>query len=199
MDQKTFEKVLLRHRNHLQGIKGPRHCELADLQFLRLEGLNMDGANLQQALFMGASFFGVSMERADLRDADFDGCNLGDTNLQYALLQGADFAGAGLREANLKFAFYDARTVFPIGFDPITAGMILVDEEEKAAPSPNKQDDAAAALPKTLQEEFSELLANHGFDLTYFGRVPGKNEESVAHFARVVPTRVEGNPLTRAG
>lgn len=98
----------------------------------------MDGANLQQALFMGASFFGVSMERADLRDADFDGCNLGDTNLQYALLQGADFAGAGLREANLKFAFYDARTVFPIGFDPITAGMILVDEEEKAAPSPNK-------------------------------------------------------------
>lgn len=126
MDQKTFEKVLLRHRNYLDGTKDPRQCELADFQFLRLEDLYMNGCDLREALFMGASFFGVSMERADLRDAEFERCNLGDTNLQYALLQGADFTGASLREANLKFAFYDGKTVFPRSFDPVAAGMIFV-------------------------------------------------------------------------
>ncbi len=128
IDQKTFKKIVKSHFCWLcHGNYSPK-AEQADFQFLRLEDLYMNGCDLRQALFMGASFFGVSMERADLRDAEFEGCNLGDTNLQYALLQGADFTGAVLRKANFnfKFAFYDARTVFPIGFDPVAAGMILV-------------------------------------------------------------------------
>lgn len=43
---------------------------------------------------------------------------------------------------------------------------------------------AAALPPKTLHDELSEVLTKHGFDLTFVGRIPGKNGESVAHFCK---------------
>ena len=54
------------------------------------------------------------------------GADLRTALLSGASLQGADLDGADLTDANLSKAEYDQNTVWPAGFDPVAAGVIMV-------------------------------------------------------------------------
>ena len=54
---------------------------------------------------------------ADLREADLERANLRETNLSRAILTGADLTGAQA----------DEDTQWPMGFDPVAAGVIFED------------------------------------------------------------------------
>ena len=86
-----------------------------------LHDVDLSGANLRDAEIHGAEFIGARLIGADLRGCRgdktppdrptrFDGANLSDARLGGARLTGAQ---------------YDSRTVFPRGFDPTTAGMVM--------------------------------------------------------------------------
>jgi uncharacterized protein YjbI with pentapeptide repeats len=83
----------------------------ADLSGCNFEGTDLRGANLRDALLIGAN-----LTRA----------NLGVDNLCGGTsLQGANLTSAVLDGANLSGAKFDARTIFPDGFDPRAAGMVV--------------------------------------------------------------------------
>lgn len=127
----------------------------ADLCMTFFGRANVDGSNLSFADFRGASFAGASirncnMHSVDLRysylvDADMSGSYLQGTRLNYANLQGAnlekcyihgvDFRGASLEKAKLTGAKADTETVWPGGFRPKSAGVIIqadeFDDEDK--------------------------------------------------------------------
>jgi uncharacterized protein YjbI with pentapeptide repeats len=52
---------------------------------------------------------------------------LNGANLSRANLSKADLLGANLTGADLRGARYDKDTIFPKGFDPEAAGMVLVE------------------------------------------------------------------------
>ena len=62
-----------------------------------------------------------------LRKADLQGVDLRGINLAGVILHQANLSGANLSGANLTGAKYNKHTVFPEGFDPDTAGMVLVE------------------------------------------------------------------------
>jgi uncharacterized protein YjbI with pentapeptide repeats len=63
------------------------------------------------------------------RKANLTAANLGLDSLGGATsLQGASLTNAILNRAKLSGAVFDKRTVFPEGFDPIAAGMVLKGE-----------------------------------------------------------------------
>lgn len=77
------------------------------------------GPNLAPgAILAGANLVFSNLSRANLVGADLAGANLAGSNLA-----GADLSGANLTGTSLFQAWYDATTVFPVGFDPIGAGM----------------------------------------------------------------------------
>ncbi|MEB3163850.1 MAG: pentapeptide repeat-containing protein [Prochlorothrix sp.] len=87
------------------------------------------GADLREAKLKDADLTG-----ADLRDANLEGADLRNVVFTAALLQGANFAGTDLRSAylnatlsqvNFSNALYSYLTIFPAGFDPEAAGMVL--------------------------------------------------------------------------
>jgi uncharacterized protein YjbI with pentapeptide repeats len=83
----------------------------ADLSGCNFEGADLRGANLRDALLVGAN-----LSRA----------NLGQDNLGGGTsLQGANLTNAVLDGARVSGARFDARTVFPDGFDPRAAGMVM--------------------------------------------------------------------------
>lgn len=105
------------------------------------------GADLREAKLKDADLTG-----ADLRDANFQGADLRNVVFTAALLQGADLSGTDLRSAYLNAtldrvtftnALYSYLTIFPKGFDPVAAGMIL----EEAL------DGDVEPLPRNLDEE----------------------------------------------
>ena len=70
---------------------------------------------------------------ADLTGADLTFASLNSADLTGAHLNGADLRSADLRFINLLTgAFYNSLTKFPVGFDPIAAGLRLI-----ATPSPS--------------------------------------------------------------
>jgi uncharacterized protein YjbI with pentapeptide repeats len=86
----------------------------------------MAGADLSGCNFEGAELRGANLINASLIGANLTGANLGLDNLGGATsLQGANLTNAVLDRANLSGALFDERTVFPAGFDPIAAGMVL--------------------------------------------------------------------------
>lgn len=103
----------------------------------------------------------------NLRGKNFSEANLTEGNFSEANLCGADFCGAKLygarfNKADLTKALYNNRTTFPVGFDPVSAGMFFVGGKEKqeaveVVASPN--------APTTLREELSAVFAKHGFEL----------------------------------
>ena len=72
---------------------------------------------------------------ADLKEADLDKADLDKANLQGANLKGANLGGAFLNPppsysevppaANLTEAKADDYTTWPVGFDPVAAGVIF--------------------------------------------------------------------------
>ena len=92
----------------------------ADLRGAYLGGANLGGADLRGADLGGADLWGADLGGANLRDADLRGANLWG-----ATLWGANLGGANLRGADLGDASANRLTVWPDGFDPIAAGVIV--------------------------------------------------------------------------
>ena len=107
----------------------------ADLRGADLWGANLGDADLWGANLCGANLWGANLWDANLRGANLGvanlwGANLRDANLWGANLRDADLGGANLRDANLGGAnLWGAKanspTVWPDGFDPKAAGVIL--------------------------------------------------------------------------
>jgi uncharacterized protein YjbI with pentapeptide repeats len=86
----------------------------------------MAGANLSGCNFEGADLRGANLSDASLIGANFTAANLGLDNLGGATsLRGADLTNAILDRAKLSGAAFDRRTIFPLGFGPAAAGMVL--------------------------------------------------------------------------
>jgi uncharacterized protein YjbI with pentapeptide repeats len=64
---------------------------------------------------MGVNLDGANLTRANLLHAD----------LATASLRGATFEGSSLNETNLRGAFADESTIWPQGFDPAEANVII--------------------------------------------------------------------------
>ena len=79
---------------------------------------------------------GANLHRADLSRADLSRANLSGAYLSGAYLSGANLSGANLSGANLSGAYLsgaylsrasaDNRTRWPDGFDPTTAGVVVI-------------------------------------------------------------------------
>ena len=59
--------------------------------------------------------------------ANLEGANLEEANLEEAVLADANLSGANLGGANFRMAKATEDTVWPEGFDPQAAGVILED------------------------------------------------------------------------
>jgi uncharacterized protein YjbI with pentapeptide repeats len=104
----------------------------ADLRASDLAEAWLDHADLsdKSATFEGARGAPVNMSNANLAKAYLENANmhkakLTDANLAGANLNGANLDGADLSGATLAGARYNAGTIFPIGFDPVEAGVEL--------------------------------------------------------------------------
>ena len=84
--------------------------EESDLSGLFLQNKDLSEANLVKANLSGADLRGSDLRGADLRMANLRGANLNETELNGAILNGA---------------IVDQNTIYPVGFDPIDAGVIL--------------------------------------------------------------------------
>jgi uncharacterized protein YjbI with pentapeptide repeats len=103
-----------------------------------LRGKSFKNASLCWATMAGADLSGCNFEGADLRGANLDGASLVAANLRGANLGrdnlggsthllGTDLTDASLEGAILSGARFNSHTVFPAGFDPNAAGMLMVD------------------------------------------------------------------------
>ena len=68
----------------------------------------------------GASLAGADLSWANLSWANLEGADLDGADLSVANLEGADLNGADLTEAKA-----DDYTTWPVGFDPVAAGVIF--------------------------------------------------------------------------
>lgn len=109
-----------------------RECYLneANLIGTKFKGANLEGAYLIKAYVTRANF-----QEACLKGAFFTGAYLTKVNLNKADLTGAYLTGADVKGAYLKGAFYNEKTCFEPGFNPISAGM----EKKSALNTPRKQ------------------------------------------------------------
>ena len=82
-------------------------------------------ALIRAGLFRDANLRGANLRDADLGGADLWGADLRGANLRYANLWGANLGAANLRAAGLWDASANRLTVWPDGFDPIAAGVIV--------------------------------------------------------------------------
>ena len=89
--------------------KSPRRP--TSLKRARLTRANLSGADLRR----------VDLHSADLTDATLVGANLRGVGLHLASLYGADLTGADLTGAVLSGATYNAKTRWPVGFEPPVA------------------------------------------------------------------------------
>jgi hypothetical protein len=102
---------------------------------------NLTNAVLVRAIFTNAVLVRAIFEHANLSDAILKNAHLGRANLTSANLTRAYLAGANLAYADLKNAdlanvtlagaTYDARTRWPVGFDPDAAGAVFVPDSEQ--------------------------------------------------------------------
>lgn len=145
-------ELLLYHGTLISAWLSDLDLRRADLRGLTMEGAHYDGSDLTDADLSGADLYWAScfeatltraiMRGADLRGADLscavlkdavlDGANLGRDNLGGSTwVAGADFTGVNLHNTDVRGAVYDEHTVFPSGFDPIKAGMIVSHDHER--------------------------------------------------------------------
>jgi uncharacterized protein YjbI with pentapeptide repeats len=98
----------------------------ADLYWTYLFRANCEGSN-----FRTSRLSGVVLDGANLRGADFTGAYISYDNLNgSSSLIETDLTGAVLDRVDLKGSRYNKHTIFPLGFDPIANGMVLLSEEQ---------------------------------------------------------------------
>jgi hypothetical protein len=95
----------------------------ADLSRSNLQNADLRGAALDRSMLFMATLDGANLQGADLSSASLDITTLAQANLRGANLCGTYLRGIDLSEAELQGAFFDARTQFEAGFDPLAAGM----------------------------------------------------------------------------
>jgi uncharacterized protein YjbI with pentapeptide repeats len=116
----NFEKANLSRADlvlatfHRVNFKGAKLKEV-EADCVRMASANLEGANLRGGKFPYSGF-----QKANLRSADLTGADM-----KHANLKGADLTGAVLTNVNFEKAHYDVKTIFPQGFQPIAAGMLL--------------------------------------------------------------------------
>lgn len=103
----------------------------AALPFILSGGIKMQGVNMEGLDLKGQGFFWVDLTGANLRNTKNFG-TVESTNFTNADLRGANLLTAWtnartptLSAANFKGAIYDNDTVFPKGFSPQGAGMVM--------------------------------------------------------------------------
>jgi hypothetical protein len=120
---------------------GGANLRYADLRYANLGGADLGGANLGCADLGYADLGGANLRYADLGGANLGyadlrcanlGCadlrcaDLGGADLRYADLGGADLRYADLRCADLRYADATQLTLWPAGFDPAAAGVVVL-------------------------------------------------------------------------
>ena len=98
-----------------------RSFRYALMYWAMMAGADLSGCNFEGAELRGANLINATLIGANLRGANLSRDNLGGASS----LQGANLTNAVLDRANLSGALFDERTVFPAGFDPIAAGMVV--------------------------------------------------------------------------
>jgi uncharacterized protein YjbI with pentapeptide repeats len=129
----------------------PSPLEIVDFQKSRLpnvwwkridiRGLDFFNANFREAglaeafchstVFFGAELTKCVLRKADLRHANFREANMEGANLEGANLKGTNFMDAKLTGAKLSEAQFNAETIWPAGFDPLTQGAILLPDDNR--------------------------------------------------------------------
>jgi uncharacterized protein YjbI with pentapeptide repeats len=94
----------------------------ATINVVDLTGADFSGGDLRAATFGLVNLTGADFSEADLRQALLDHVDLTHADLQDADLRMASLKEAVLTGIHLTGALYDARTVWPAGFDPDKAG-----------------------------------------------------------------------------
>jgi uncharacterized protein YjbI with pentapeptide repeats len=101
-----------------------------------ISGAKMQDASLMNAYFMGAKMLGAKLNNAILVGADFTGADLTgatcfNANARFSCFHRAKIVGADMRVENAEQAqwvdaTYDAKTLWPMGFDPEKYGAIQI-------------------------------------------------------------------------
>jgi hypothetical protein len=156
-----LNQAIIREANFLAS-----NFNLANLQSINLSdscldssyliGCNLKNSTLKRTSFQNACLVGANLQQACLEESNLQAADLKGVNLQKAYLHKAHLYQADLRKAQLQQslldgayldgAYYDDTTKFDRDFNPVKAGMVLVDK---------KQDREQASLA-----EASKLLAN---------------------------------------
>ncbi len=92
--------------------------------------INLSGANLSGFLFWKVKFVRANLMETDFRngsiqDSDFSDADLRKADFRGAILWDSNFSSAELDGASFQGAWYNARTVWPNGFDPVKAGALM--------------------------------------------------------------------------
>ena len=98
----------------------------------RLYGASLACADMRCMGLAGRRMYRLGLVHADLSHADLRGSRLNGSDLSGASLYGADLRGADLRRTvltgvDLEESRVDATTRWPVGFDPIAYGAVLVE------------------------------------------------------------------------
>jgi uncharacterized protein YjbI with pentapeptide repeats len=126
IDVDTLEGINLSHRQ----------LSYADLHRLNLMNSNLSysllgGANLEEANVKYADLSYTNLAGANLRNTALVGSDLSNAQLVWAELYGANLEDTKVDGALFDSAYYDNKTRWPLGFDPIKAGAILVSLDVK--------------------------------------------------------------------
>ncbi len=118
-----FKGANLRHSNLQESNLKGTDLSQANLSHSNLQNANLRGASLKNAMLFMTSLHGANLQGADLSEISLDAATLHRANLQGADLSGAYLCSVDLSEVNLNGAYFNHKTKFDDGFDPLNAGM----------------------------------------------------------------------------
>ena len=114
------------------GAHGPGMDYSGEVFTLKASHRDLSGTNFEGARILNVSFGAVNLSNANLRNADFRGVNLEFADLTGADLRDANFSkvylrnttltGADLTGTDFTDAWFNSKTKWPEGFDPLTIG-----------------------------------------------------------------------------
>jgi hypothetical protein len=86
-----------------------------------LRRAHLVNANFEHANFFACNLYGANFENSNLR-----GAGLNNAILERAFLRAADLRGANLEGTRLRGASASAATLWPAGFDAVSAGVVIL-------------------------------------------------------------------------
>lgn len=134
----NFQYANLRNANLKHSNLTGSNMKNADLSNARLNGATLDETFLHCICLEQATLCLAKLQSATLASANLKYVDLRYANMENANLRQACLLGANLNGANLMNVQYDSKTIFPVGFDPVAAGAMLV-ELPRASDNPHQQ------------------------------------------------------------